>query len=53
MIRRFVTNVDTVALAAAAAALARHDVLVEHVADDPTGVRLLDIVEPELVQKGA
>lgn len=52
MIRRFVTNVDLLALAGAAAALAEHGVLVELVADDPTGVRLLDVVESVPVQKG-
>lgn len=53
MIRRFVTNVDPVTLAAAASALAGYDVLVEHVADEPCGNHLLDIVELEPVQKGA
>lgn len=53
MIRRFVTNVDPIALAGAAAALERHGVLVEHVADDPAGIRHLDIVESVPVQKGS
>jgi hypothetical protein len=52
MIRRFVTNVDQVTLAAAAAALAGHGVLIEHVAHDPAGLRHLDIDLPELVQEG-
>lgn len=49
---RFVTNVDPIALAAAASALAGHGVLVELVADD-CGVRLLDVVESVPVQKGS
>lgn len=53
MIRRFVTNVDPLALAGAAAALEQRGVVVELVADDPTGVRLLDIVESVPVQKGS
>jgi hypothetical protein len=53
VIRRFVTNVDPIALAAAASALAGHGVLVEHVAVDACGVRLLDVVESVPVQKGS
>lgn len=52
MIRRFVTNVDPVALATAAEALSGHGVVVEHVADDPTGLRHLDVIEPETAQNG-
>jgi hypothetical protein len=52
-VTRFVAAADPIALAAAASALAGHGVLVEHVAVDPCGVRLLDVVESVPVQKGS
>ncbi|WP_372673005.1 hypothetical protein [Amycolatopsis kentuckyensis] len=44
---RFVISADPAAIAAAGVALAEHGVFVEHVADDPSGLRHFDVTDDD------
>ncbi|WP_290055638.1 hypothetical protein [Amycolatopsis solani] len=44
---RIVISADPAAVAAAGVALAEHGVFVEHVADDPTGLRHFDVTDDD------